>query len=149
MNRQNKNRCSLGFTLIEILVVITIIMIISAVGLVSFINVGKNARDARRKSDLETVRQALVLYRSENGCYPNPGDATAIARYLAVIDTLGPVGSSYLSSPLPQDPQYTTKPNTQAYQYSTTGSCGSGMASGFSLAATLENPVSTYTISNP
>ncbi len=148
MNKQNKNRFSLGFTLIEILVVITIIMIVSAVGLVSFINVGRNARDARRRSDLETVRQALVLYRSENGCYPKPS-GTAIEAYLAVISTLSSVGSSYLSSPLPQDPQYDTKPTTQAYQYSPTGSCGSGMASGFSLAATLENPVSTYTISNP
>ena len=59
-----------GFTLIELLVVATIIVVLSAIGLVSFTNAGKSARNSKRKSDLETVRQALVLYKSDTGAYP-------------------------------------------------------------------------------
>lgn len=59
-----------GFTLIELLVVATIIVVLSAIGLVSFTNAGKSARNSKRKSDLETVRQALVLYKSDTGSYP-------------------------------------------------------------------------------
>ncbi|NCS87105.1 MAG: prepilin-type N-terminal cleavage/methylation domain-containing protein, partial [Candidatus Pacebacteria bacterium] len=68
----NKNKKK-GFTLIELLVVATIITILSAIGLVSFVNAGKGARDAKRKADLETVRQALVLRRSDLGNYPSGG----------------------------------------------------------------------------
>ncbi|PJC43527.1 MAG: hypothetical protein CO039_03740, partial [Candidatus Pacebacteria bacterium CG_4_9_14_0_2_um_filter_34_50] len=66
----NKNKKK-GFTLIELLVVATIITILSAIGLVSFVNAGQGARDAKRKADLETVRQALVLRRSDLGNYPS------------------------------------------------------------------------------
>ncbi len=66
MQKRRKN----GFTLIELLVVATIIVVLSAIGLVSFTNAGKSARNSKRKSDLETVRQALVLYKSDMGAYP-------------------------------------------------------------------------------
>ncbi len=59
-----------GFTLIEILVVSTIVIIVSAIGLVSYSGAQVSARDAQRKQDLDNVRTTLLLYRSENGYYP-------------------------------------------------------------------------------
>ena len=59
-----------GFSLIEILVVATIIMVISAIGLVSYSSAQVSARDAQRAKDLENVRTVLLLYRTENGYYP-------------------------------------------------------------------------------
>ena len=73
-----KNR---AFTLIEVLVVATIIGVLVTVTAVSFANSQKRSRDARRKADLETVRQALVLYRQDHGSYGNVsgGFATVVS----------------------------------------------------------------------
>lgn len=74
----NKDRKS-GFTLIELLVVISIIGIIISLSLFGIKNVRKSARDTQRKSDLETIRAALELYRADCNSYPastpDPGES--------------------------------------------------------------------------
>ncbi len=60
-----------GFTLIELLVVISIIVILSAIGIVSYSQVFKNGRDAKRQSDLKTIQSALEQYRADQGFYPS------------------------------------------------------------------------------
>ncbi len=143
MIKLTKNR--LGFTMIELLVVVTIIAVLSAVGLVIFTNSARSSRDAKRKADLEAVRQALVLYRSDNSCYPNTLD---MSNGSPLTD------DGYISSPFPKDPQspdkdYIYTPGT------TTVTCkdGSSGVSSFDLSATMENELpgggTTYTISNP
>lgn len=62
--------CSTGFSLIEILVAATIIGLLSTVGFTGFQAVTRSGRDALRKSDLEQIRSALEIYKSENGAYP-------------------------------------------------------------------------------
>ena len=64
-----------AFTLIEILVVATIIGLLAAGAAVSYSSLTKSARDARRKSDLEQIRAALEVYRSVNGSYPSTTSA--------------------------------------------------------------------------
>jgi len=59
-----------GFTFIELLVTITIILIISTSAIVSFTSANKKARDNRRRTDLERIRTALELFRQEIGSYP-------------------------------------------------------------------------------
>ena len=59
-----------GFTLIELLVVITIIGILMGLLLVSYQGTRKSARDGRRKADLEQIRGALEMCRSDTGSYP-------------------------------------------------------------------------------
>lgn len=65
-----KHKSKPGFTLIELLVVISIIGILVAVGTISYQRAIKLARDNKRKTDLEQIRQSLETYRSENGFYP-------------------------------------------------------------------------------
>lgn len=98
-----------GFTLIELLVVSTIIVVLSAIGLVSYTNASKGARDSKRKADLETVRQAMVLYRSDNQEYPDGLNYDAV-----IIQLTGT--PAYLSQPTPQDPKL-----TPSYYIDTTG----------------------------
>ncbi|MFN4212442.1 MAG: type II secretion system protein [Microgenomates group bacterium] len=64
-----------GFTLIEILVVATIIGLLAAGGIVSYSQFSKQSRDAKRKADLEQIRAALEMYRSNNSTYPTTGGA--------------------------------------------------------------------------
>jgi len=59
-----------GFTLIEILVVATIIGLLASGAIVSYQQLSKQSRDAKRKTDLEQVRAALEMYRSNEDTYP-------------------------------------------------------------------------------
>lgn len=68
MTYRGKNKA--GFTLIELLVAITIIGILAAIGLSSYSAAQRKARDARRKSDLQSVARALELYYNDHGAYP-------------------------------------------------------------------------------
>ena len=55
-----------GFTLIEILVAISIIGILASLALTSYSRAQKQARDTQRKSDLSQYRNALEQYGSAN-----------------------------------------------------------------------------------
>ncbi len=62
-----------GFTLIEILVVVAIIGILAAVLLVNMGNIRERAADARLKNKLEKFMMALRVYYSDNKTYPDTG----------------------------------------------------------------------------
>jgi prepilin-type N-terminal cleavage/methylation domain-containing protein len=55
-----------GFTLIELLVVIAIIGVLSSVVLASLNTARAKARDARRVSDLQEIRNALALCQTDH-----------------------------------------------------------------------------------
>ena len=59
-----------GFTLVELLVAMSIIGVLSTVGYMSYDNAKNTGRDARRKNDLNTVKTALVAYFQDYGQYP-------------------------------------------------------------------------------
>ena len=60
-----------GFTLIELLVTIAIISILAVIGLVAFGNIQKNARDTRRKADIDAITKALEANKVANSnSYP-------------------------------------------------------------------------------
>lgn len=64
-----KNRAA-GFSLVELLVVFTIIGVLLSV---LYFNIGdstKGARDAERKADLRNIQAALELYKNREGRYP-------------------------------------------------------------------------------
>lgn len=126
-----------GFTLIELLVVATIIVVLSAIGIASFINAGKGARDAKRKADLETVRQALVLYRSNEGEYHEEDSTISNGNYDDLTEEL--VSEEYLSEPVPQDPKDT---GDYRYRYRSDGDT-------FTLEVELEKTGSDYEVKNP
>lgn len=60
-----------GFTLIELLITISIIAILSAIGLVSYSIVMKQGRDAKRQSDLRSIQSALEQYYADQFFYPS------------------------------------------------------------------------------
>jgi prepilin-type N-terminal cleavage/methylation domain-containing protein len=59
-----------GFTLIEVLVVTSIIAILSSVVLINALDSSEKSRDAERQGDLRSVQSAIELYKHKNGRYP-------------------------------------------------------------------------------
>lgn len=104
-----------AFTLVELLVALSIMALIMGLSLTAFDSTKKSARDGRRKTDLESIRSALEIYRSDNGGYP------------ANLNLLVP---NYTTT-LPADPVA-----TQTYVYTPT--CGATVCTAYTLCATLE-----------
>lgn len=82
-----------GFSLIELIVVITIIAVITVAGVVNFTEANKKARDSRRMSDLEKIRIALELIRQAGTTYPVSVNSL-VPTYMQVIPK-GPKGDIY------------------------------------------------------
>ena len=118
MKRQQLARMS-GYTLIEIMVVVVIIGILAMVVVPSIISRPDEARVARARQDVNTIVQALDLYRLDNGYYPSQQQGLEA---LAAKPTTDPVprnwnAGGYLTK-LPTDPW------NNPYQYRNPGEHG-------------------------
>jgi len=60
----------LSFTLIELLMVVAIISILSAIALPNFLEAQTRAKVARAKNDLRAIATALEAYHADNCAYP-------------------------------------------------------------------------------
>ena len=86
-----------AFTLVEILVVVTIMSLLASIAAVSYSQFVKQSRDARRKTDIEQIRAAIELYRNFKGEYPTPGMVFGTDQ---IVD-----GSTVYMSKIPNDPK--------------------------------------------
>lgn len=107
-----------GFTLVEVLVVMAIIGLLIAFSTVAYRATKEAARDAKRRGDLQSVRSALELYRTDCRQYPAA---------VSFGSALSCSGSVYMS-PVPQDP----RSPSYAYRYEPSGTIA------YSLCAYLE-----------
>jgi len=88
-----------GFTIIELLITITIIGVLATLTIVFLRPQILKARDAKRKSNINEIQTALEEYLTDNGCYPATGAVTCtpgnyLAPYLRKIQC-DPEGGSY------------------------------------------------------
>jgi general secretion pathway protein G len=65
--RQNINK---GFSLIELLVVISIMGVLTAVLVMNFVGARQKAQDSKKVQDLNSLKNALRLYYNDNQNYP-------------------------------------------------------------------------------
>lgn len=77
-----------GFTLLELLVVISIIGILIALGTASYTTAQKKGRDARRQSDMRSLQNALEQYNSLNGQYPGNGATVGDCNAVDITEVL-------------------------------------------------------------
>ncbi len=96
-----------GFTLIEILVVISIIGLLVAAGLASFTNSQKRARDTKRRADLKSIQTAMEQYYEDHS-YAYPTNLNDLNSYFP--NNAWPVG--------PKEESYTSGFTSNATSYS-------------------------------
>ncbi len=71
-----KFRNSWGFTLVELMVVVSIIGIMSSVLYVNYNDAREQARDKVRMTDLKSLQLAIETYKAQHGRYPAQGCGT-------------------------------------------------------------------------
>lgn len=74
-----------GFTLIELIVVMLIIGILTAIAVPRFTAMVKSAREAALKQDLQVMRQAISAYTMDKGKAPQSLDDLVQSGYLHAI----------------------------------------------------------------
>lgn len=73
-----KNNTKSAFTFIELVVIITILSILSFIAFYSLQWFSKQARDAKRVSDINNIKKALWIYIIKNWQYPQPSNSSTI-----------------------------------------------------------------------
>jgi len=92
-----------GFTLIELMVVITIIGVLAAIIVPNLIERADDARVTAAKTDINNLMQALKLYRLDNQRYPTSEQGL---QALLTAPTTGPAAPNWKHyvDKLPNDP---------------------------------------------
>ena len=68
------SKSSSAFTIIELVIVIVIIGILTAIGIIAYQGLTKRAKETAIKSDLTNARKQLELHKAEYGVYPTTND---------------------------------------------------------------------------
>jgi len=79
------NRRERGFTIIELLVVLSIIVILSTMGMAQYRNSVIRSREAVLKEDLFRMNDAIDQYYADRGQYPGTLDALVSEGYMRKI----------------------------------------------------------------
>ncbi|KKP40591.1 MAG: PilE-like protein [Candidatus Peregrinibacteria bacterium GW2011_GWF2_33_10] len=118
-----------AFTLIELLIVITIIGILAVSLLPKIGSAPGRARDVARKADISSISGALELYYADNGSYL---DKTGSNCTSAITEL-----NSYMDGNIPKDPSNSgIATGCESYLYTTSATKGK---QGYALCAKLEN----------
>jgi general secretion pathway protein G len=89
-----------GFTLIEVILVVTILGILAALVLPTFSDQATSAKESAAKSDLMTIRSQIELYRLQhNGITPGYAAGSAVAVDIMQIQLTGTTKVDGVASP--------------------------------------------------
>ena len=103
-----------GFTIIELLVVLSIIAVLSAVGFSFFSVAASKGRDGRREKDIKEIQNILALYANNSGRYPVCSPEVVVNGITDCLSVALIGEESAISTPI--DPRHGVG----------TGSCGGG-----------------------
>ena len=78
-------RSARGFTLIEVLVVVTLIVVLASVSMASYTNSVQRAREAVLREDLFRMRDAIDQYYADKNKYPQSLQDLVTEKYLREV----------------------------------------------------------------
>jgi general secretion pathway protein G len=101
-----KARETRGFTLIELLIVITLIVILASVGLATYTNSVRRAKEAILKEDLFRMRDAIDQYYADKNKYPSGLQDLVSDGYLREVpkDPITDSAETWQTKPAEPDP---------------------------------------------
>jgi general secretion pathway protein G len=103
--RHNNNfQAKKAFTLIELLIVISIIGLLAGLSLFALAGSRESARDTVRKADLEAIRSAIEIFKADCNVYPS--SLPTVGTQLVGIGALGcsPPNTNVYMESIPGDP---------------------------------------------
>jgi general secretion pathway protein G len=84
-NMKKSIASSAGFTLIEVLIVITLIVVLASMGMASYTNSVQRSREAVLREDLFRMRDAIDQYYADKNKYPQALADLVTEKYLREI----------------------------------------------------------------
>ena len=97
-----------GFTLIEVMVVMSLIVVLASIGIATYTNSVTRAKEAVLKEDLFRMRDALDQFYADKNKYPDSLDFLVSEKYLRTLPrdpfTLTTDWRVEMSEPDPTDP---------------------------------------------
>src|SRR5262245_21614240 len=99
-------RSARGFTMIELLIVISLLMILATMGMAQYRNSVVRTREAVLKEDLFQMRDLIDQYYADKGKYPSALDALVTDGYLRQIpkDPFTDSAETWQAVPAEMDP---------------------------------------------
>jgi prepilin-type N-terminal cleavage/methylation domain-containing protein len=125
---QNNQKLPSGFTLVELLTVISIISILAGIITVGVLGSRPFARDRKRVSDLNLLSSGLKAYIKEKGTPPNsPGGPSCPAQWdcslnSTFVNFLAP--QYFTDDQIPRDPTHPATQYYYAFRYYTSAGAG-------------------------
>jgi len=100
-----------AFTLVELIVVISVLAVLSTIAMTQIGNVWSSARDSQRLTDLSSMKSSLEMFRAKSGRLPSPTNGTGITYSGGLLWTQGMFGDNTYRelnsiTPKPIDPKY-------------------------------------------
>jgi len=99
-----------GFTMIELLVVMTLVVILATMGMTQYRSSMIHAREATLKEDLFRMRDAIDQYYADKGQYPSTLEALVSDGYMRKMaeDPFTKSASTWQTTPAEPDPNNPT-----------------------------------------
>jgi len=113
----HKRRYNAGFTLIELVVVVGLILILTGLVLSTVGYARKKAARARAETEIAAMSAALESYKADNGIYPASSDTNSLNAQTSLDPTAYQAASLYLYNALFGATAGSRTPNTGARSY--------------------------------
>lgn len=140
---REKRENNQGFTIIELLIVIIVIGILSAISLPSFLNQANKARQTEAKTYIGSMNRAQQAAYMEQGSFTvnarelGLGIAPETTAYIYRIGVGSAAGSSVVNRAIPSDGSFSNVPGSQAGVFAYLGGVKAGRHSGTGEPSTL------------